>query len=148
MVQAMNERSGALITVRQAVEQGREVFAVPGNAGSRGGRMGNRLIKDGAHLVETADDVVLHLRPLGAVDLEREAPRAAVRESGSALGDAQARVYALVPAPAEGAIEVADLVRQCGAPVAEVQGTLLELELAGLVRPLPGTKSVRLIEGQ
>ena len=50
MVQAMSERSGALITVRHALEQGREVYAVPGNAGSRAGRAGNLLIKQGAKL--------------------------------------------------------------------------------------------------
>jgi DNA processing protein len=141
MVQAMSEKSGALITVRLAWEQGREVFAVPGNAGSRGGRVGNGLIKQGAKLVETADDVALHLAPLGTVPLLTAAEQADPR--AARLRELPAKIYALVPAPAEGEIDVDSLTRQAAMPAAQVQAALLELELAGLIHALPGNRFVR-----
>lgn len=141
MVQAMSEKSGALITVRLAWEQGREVFAVPGNATSRGGRVGNGLIKQGAKLCETADDVVVHLAPLGTVPLVSAAETSDPRVGR--LHDLPARVYSLVPAPAEGEIDADSLTRQAGLSVAETQTALLELELAGLIRSLPGNRYVR-----
>ncbi len=147
MVQAMSERSGALITIRHAFEQGREVYAVPGNAGARAGRMGNGVIKSGGKLVESADDVVLDLRPLGTVplltaaDKQEQDPKAA-----PALPDAQARIYVLVPSPAEGTIGLDDLAAQAGEPAQEVAGALLELELAGLVRAMPGKRYVRIAD--
>jgi DNA processing protein len=144
MVQAMSEHSGALITVRQAWEQGREVFAVPGNAGSRGGRVGNGLIKQGAKLVESADDVAVHLKPLGTVALVTEGEKERALDPRAArLPDLQAKIYALVPAPEDGEIDVDSLIRQAGTSIAELQGALLALELSGLIRTVPGSRYVR-----
>src|SRR5205823_10418681 len=59
-----SDRSGALITARHAMEQGREVFAVPGRVDSRNSRGCHKLIRDGAKLTETVDDVLEELGPL------------------------------------------------------------------------------------
>lgn len=147
MVQAMSERSGALITVRHALEHGREVWAVPGNAGSRTGRAANNLIKQGARLVETPEDIVIDIRPLGTVALEGQIKEEKSESRAPALPDLQARLYALVPAPAEGSIDIDALSRQAGLLAGEVAGAMLELELSGLVKPLPGKKYVRMTEG-
>ena len=58
------QRSGALISASHAAEQGREVFAVPGPADSRNSRGCHRLIRDGAKLVESVEDVLEELGPL------------------------------------------------------------------------------------
>jgi len=147
MVQAMSEKSGALITVRQALTQGREVYAVPGNAGTRAARMGNLLIKQGAKLVETAEDVALELRPLGAVDpLTAEDKREGKPGRQLELPDAEARIFALVPAPAEGVVDIDALTRLSGMGAGETLSALLSLELAGLIKALPGKRYVRIQE--
>ena len=147
MVQAMSEKSGALITVRSALAQGREVYAVPGNAGARSARMGNLLIKQGAKLVETAEDVALELRPLGTVDpLTAEDKREGKPGRQLELPDAEARIFALVPGPAEGVVDIDALTRQSGMSAGEALSALLSLELAGLVKALPGKRYVRIQE--
>jgi DNA processing protein len=142
MVQARSPKSGALITARLAGEQGREVYAVPGNAGAAAALAGNALLKQGARLVETAEDIVLDLRPLGTVPLEKESAR-----PSPSLPDLQARIFGLIPPPAEGTIDIDSLARQAGLSASEALAALLELELAGLVRPLAGKRYVRLTGG-
>lgn len=115
-------RSGSLITARMALEQGRDVLAVPGSV--HGGRNGgcHRLIKQGAALVESALDV---LEALGL-----EAPPSAEVEMNRPSNPFLARVLEAVP------VEVAqlhDIVKSSGMPVEEVLGALVELELEGFV---------------
>jgi len=124
-------RSGSLITARFALEQGREVFAVPGSPLDPRCRGTNDLIRRGATLTETADDVLAeieaHLTPREAV---RPAPRAeAMPPAGPAeLALAMARVLEhLSPSP----VAVDELIRQCRLPPAMVTAVLLDLELAG-----------------
>lgn len=137
MVQARSMKSGALITVRHAWEQGREVYAVPGNAGAPSGRAGNALIKQGARLIEGAEDVVADVRPIGTLPLEDPPP------PSPRLPERDSRLFALVPTPAEGTIDIDSLAKQAGLAPAETSAAMVELELNGLVRALPGKRYVR-----
>jgi DNA processing protein len=123
------ERSGSLITARLALEQGREVFAVPGSPIDPRAQGTNRLLKQGATLVSSAADVVEVLTPI----LDRpESPRISEPERTTAAANAddalRGRILELLgPAP----VPVDDLVREARTPAATVQIVLLELELAG-----------------
>ncbi|MGE5334165.1 MAG: DNA-processing protein DprA [Nitrososphaerota archaeon] len=123
------ESSGALITTRFAAEQGRDVFAVPGNVTSRASLGANRLIQDGAKMVLEVGDILselnLHLAPQQMEMLEL---RETLPENVS-----EARLLALLDASDEPG-HIDDLCRLSGMPVAEVSGTLVMLELKGLVR--------------
>jgi DNA processing protein len=134
------EGSGSLITANFALEQGREVFAVPGSPLDPRAKGTNRLIRDGAVLTETADDVVAVLN----------AQRTGLRDPGSASSGAQfderevdgirARLEGLLgPAP----VEIDELIRQMGADAPLVLAALLELELAGRLERHPGGKVAR-----
>ncbi len=119
------ERSGSLITARFANEQGREVFAVPGPVGSRS-QGPHKLLKQGATLAENANDVLREVAPqLGPV--QTLLPLALSRDEG--------RVVGLLKGARVG---LDDLVRAAGLDTATTLRILLDLELRGLVRQLPG----------
>lgn len=121
-------QSGSLITARQAAEAGREVFAIPGSIHSPQSRGCHALIKQGAKLVECADDV---LAELGAAPLAPPAPGPAGAGDG---GRRDPLLDALGYDPAS----LDALGARTGWPAAELAARLLELELAGHVQRLPG----------
>jgi DNA processing protein len=133
-------RSGSLITARLAGEFGRLVFAVPGSPLDPRCEGTNGLLKDGAMIVTTPDDVVEALRPLAEPDLFR--PRAVVPpvERSTPLtappDDAERDhiVEALGPTP----VEIDDIVRHTGLPISAVHSVLLELDMAGRLHRHPG----------
>ena len=134
------EGSGSLITANYALEQGREVFAVPGSPLDPRAKGTNRLIRDGATLTESADDVVSGLRaPRGRIFSE---PEGASTPEPLGIDDKEAdRIRReieelLGPSP----VEIDELVRQCGAPVPVVLAVLLELELAGRLHRHSGNR--------
>jgi DNA processing protein len=134
------EGSGSLITANFALEQNREVFAVPGSPLDPRAKGANRLLRQGAVLTETADDVLGVLKPilggafqepvhdLGDIPLAGEPTEA--NRVRSAIEEA------LGPAPTS----VDELIRLCGAPAAAVLTVLLELELAGRLAHHPGNR--------
>jgi DNA processing protein len=123
------KRSGSLITARFALEQGREVFAVPGSPLDPRAEGSNDLIKQGATLVADAADVIAVLRPIfgepvALAATEPDPPPPPGAEPGS---DERARIVALLgPTP----VPIDDLVRLSGSSPASVRVVLLELELA------------------
>jgi len=138
------ERSGSLITANYALEQGREIFAVPGSPLDPRARGPNRLIQDGATLTQCAEDVVTVLSPMLGGDF-REDGREGTHELfalPAATGDAEAnRIRAAVeealgPAP----VAIDELIRQLRAPAGAVLTVILELELAGRCVRLPGNR--------
>jgi DNA processing protein len=134
-------KSGSLITARLAGEAGREVMAIPGSPLDSRAHGCNQLIRDGAVLVQTPDDVVELLSGFDGT------PRSAFREVGPAcepsceeLSEEPADIGGmLTTAP----VSVDELIRQSGEPAAAVQLALLELEIAGhLVRHAGGRVSL------
>jgi len=130
-------RSGSLITARLAGEQGREVFAVPGAAMDPRGRGTNSLIRDGAVLTESADDIlsVLNDMPQKA-QLPDFLPPPPI-DAASSEPPAELREIILASLGAT-PTERNNLVRAIDAPAAEVTTVLLELELAGRLESHPG----------
>ena len=135
------ERSGSLITAEYALEQGREIFAVPGSPLDPRARGCNRLLRDGATLTESAEDVLAMLRPALGADFQDpgRAPGAAppLADWEAQADRVRARVEeALGPAP----VPVDELIRQLGASPGAVLTVLLELELAGRCARHPGNR--------
>lgn len=124
-------RSGALITAELALEQGRDVMAVPGNVTSPSSQGTNRLIKQGARLVEGVEDV---LDELGLASLF--APDAGTEAAPSLTPLEQALLQRLKEEG--GPVGEDALLGGCGAATPEAKAALTFLELKGLVRRLPG----------
>jgi len=118
------DRSGALITVDFAADQGRDVFVVPGSVLSSRSAGGNRLLRDGARPVRSAEDVLEDL------NLVRRSEQAAVQQA-LPLDDDERRVLAVLTADPQ---HIDDVAALANLPIAHAGAVLLTLELKGNVR--------------
>lgn len=135
-------QSGSLITARCATEQGREVFAIPGSIHSPLSRGCHRLIRDGAKLVEEADDILSELRiPLAAAVASGSAPPPQAHARPAERLDKEYEI--LLDALGFDALGVDALIERSGLKPDVVASMLLILELKGLVEARPGGRYCR-----
>jgi DNA processing protein len=142
-------RSGSLITARLALEAGRELFAVPGSPLDPRCRGSNDLIRQGAHLTETVEDVLVHLPPAPRTEPlfayarplaeAAEPSAAAAREIAADGSDAEQLLDLIGMTP----VAVDEVLRRCHLSQPAAQALLLDLELEGRVESLPGNRVVR-----
>ncbi|MCG8451519.1 MAG: DNA-processing protein DprA [Pirellulales bacterium] len=133
------DRSGALITARHAWEQNREVFAVPGPVDSRLSSGPHRLIRDGAKLVSSIDDVLEELGPL-AHHVKREDGSTLRVPAEVSLNEVETQVLQAIEA--EGSL-IDDVTQTSGLPVHRVLSTISVLEMRSLVRRIGGNRVAR-----
>lgn len=135
-------KSGSLITARMALEQGRDVFAVPGAPGDPRAHGGNRLIQNGALLIESAENVFDALNS-GAPTLQEDR-KALVLEGKTAPAPSEKEVDNARPLIEESlgieSVSVDEIIRNCQLSPAVVSTVLLEMELAGRLERHPGNK--------
>lgn len=139
------DRSGALITARQAMEHGRDVFAVPGRIEDRTSRGCHRLLRDGAKLVETAEDILEELGPLcfptTLPDSQQSDGQQVVhRPCELLLSDVEKEVLAAMSAES---ISIDEVIANTQLSAAQVLATLNVLEMRHLIRRQGGSRVVR-----
>ncbi len=156
--------SGSAITAKLAMDQGREVFAVPGNITSKLSWGPNLLIKQGAHIVQDWNDVVLELPPESRRHLIEKTRKILLGESGETPGEGQSSLFNGAPGetgetasqlnevsrrileflPVDAAVHLDDLVDKLeDISTSELIAALFELEMLGLVKQLPGKNFVK-----
>jgi DNA processing protein len=156
--------SGSAITAKLAIDQGREVFAVPGNITSKQSWGPNLLIKQGAHLVQDWNDVLLQLPPEARRHLIEKTRKILLAESGETHGEFSASLFGVSPKegtpaapqlsevsrnvlqalPVDTAVHLDDLIEKLeDISTSELIAALFELELLGLVKQLPGKNFVK-----
>ncbi len=132
-------RSGAMISATHSHEQGREVFAVPGRVDSRMSQGCHRLIRDGAKLVESVDDVLEELGPL-ATPTPREDGREVRHPAELQLNEPEQKV---LDAVSDEPTSIDDLVVASGLAVHNVLSTISVLEMKRLIRRVSGNRVIR-----
>ena len=128
-------RSGSLITARLASEQGREVFAIPGSIHNPLTRGCHQLIRQGATLVEAADDIVAELAPLAGHMLQTIDTAVSPQEAGVEVDEEYVK---LLEALGHDPVSADEIVERSGLTIDQVSSMLLILELEGKIEKLSG----------
>ena len=140
-----NLTSGALITANMAVENGRQVFAVPGRIDSPRSKGCHELIKKGAKLCESAEDILSEFEylfpPANRTPSDITCLSETTAPAAPALSENEQKVYAAIPVAEE--ISIDEITRASGLPSSAVSVTLLSLEMKRLTKQLPGKVFVR-----
>ena len=146
-----SEKSGSLITARIALEQGREVFAVPGSIDSSGSRGTNKLIKQGAKLIENVEDILEEILPQVT-----SAPKVVKPDQRQKQPDDQQKILTSSPdlvlketektvwqVLSQKPVHIDQIITSTGLTAHEVLVILLNLELQGLIEQKPGKTYMR-----
>ncbi|MBK18027.1 MAG: DNA-protecting protein DprA [Rhodospirillaceae bacterium] len=133
-------RSGSLITARMALEQGREVFSVPGSPRDPRHKGTNGLLRDGATLTETTQDIISQISPMlktvqASLNFVKPLPTVPKELPENETSEARDHVYGMLGPVA---VSIDELLRECQLSPAVVLTVLLELELAGRLERHPG----------
>ena len=131
-------RSGSLITARLAAEQGREVFAIPGSIHNPLSRGCHQLIRQGAKLVEAADDIVGELAPLAGHLLASTDESELSRRTQTGLNETDTEYVKLLEALGHDPVSTDELAERSGLTIDQVSSMLLILELEGKIEKLSG----------
>ncbi|MDP3041294.1 MAG: DNA-processing protein DprA [Candidatus Omnitrophota bacterium] len=129
--------SGALITADFALEQGREVFALPGRIDSAGSMGTNNLLKQGAKIVTCCDDILEELN-LAAGSIQKIEP--VVKEQEIAYGKEESRLYACIT---QQPVAIDDLIQKSSLSSSQVLSLILKLQFKKLIKALPGKQFMR-----
>lgn len=140
--------SGALITAGVAAEQGREVFAVPGKVSSLTSAGTNDLIKDGARLVQSVDDILEELSIVEIVPasgeektkLDNKITKMTKAYIYNSLNEDERRIYKIL---SDEPIYIDDILKKTGLGASKASKVLLNLELKKLVKEVPGKQFIR-----
>ena len=128
--------SGSLITAQLALEQGRDVFAVPGNVHSYKSKGTHKLLKDGARLVESAQDILEEIR---VNDSDAASGKEHSNKTVVLSGELQSVYQQLHEEP----LHMDEIISKTGFTSSRLSALLLELELSNLIQQLPGTRFIK-----
>jgi len=139
LVVEAGELSGALITARFALEQGREVFAIPGNINSLSSKGTNSLIKSGAKLVENVDDIIEELKNILPEEFINKKGQSEL--SNIKLTDIENKIYSLLSDEPQ---HIDSLLRKSNITINLLSSTLINLEIKGFIKQYPGKMFVKI----
>jgi len=130
-------KSGALLTAQHALDQNREVFAVPGNVGAKTSEGTNKLIKEGAKLVTSVEDILEEVKMITTV---QQKEKSKIEKDLSQLSEVERNIYSLIT---DEPYHIDKIAQDTRMSTPQALSTLLSLELKGFIKQLSGKQFVR-----